>query len=217
MIDQKFVFHMDMFNHGTEKKQNYLDKHKKVLKQECWEILRHPVMMFFTALKWYPHKKQYYFNVFLFVLFLISLSLHGIRCIDFLQCNKIEQQNKASLENQKIFDRNFDVCIGTLQFNKTETFNKTTFKNKTVFKEEIKSCMNFLQSHLVDREDMEKDQVKCERDLKPRYVFTRYSTLFLLGKVVTVVEFLKVCIRWNSTEFHILIGMYYVYLKDFIL
>ena len=85
--DKELKFHLDMFNHDTEKKSNYLDKHKQVIEAGYPEMLRHPVMMLFTALKWHPHKKWYYMNFFLFLAFLISFTFHGMWYIDFLQCN----------------------------------------------------------------------------------------------------------------------------------
>ena len=92
--DKQLTFHMDMFNHGTSKNENYLDKHNKVIKEDHLEILRHPVMMLFTSLKWYPHKKWYYTNFFLFFVFLISFTLHGIYWIDHLQCWKERSELK---------------------------------------------------------------------------------------------------------------------------
>ena len=92
--DKQLTFHMDMFNHGTSKNENYLDKHNKVIKEDHLEILRHPVMMLFTSLKWYPHKKWYYINFFPFFVFLISFTLHGIYWIDHLQCWKERSELK---------------------------------------------------------------------------------------------------------------------------
>lgn len=86
--DKKLTFHLDMFNHDTDKKSNYLDKHKQVIDAGYPEMLRHPVMMLFTELKWHPHRKWYYFNFFLFLAFLISFTFHGMWYIDFLQCDK---------------------------------------------------------------------------------------------------------------------------------
>ena len=94
--DKQLTFHMDMFNHGTSKNENYLDKHNKVIKEDHLEILRHPVMMLFTSLKWYPHKKWYYTNFFLFLVFLISFTLHGIYWIDYLQCWKERTELKIA-------------------------------------------------------------------------------------------------------------------------
>ena len=93
--DKQLSFHMDMFNHGTSKNENYLDKHNKVIKEDHLEILRHPVMMLFTSLKWYPHKKWYYTNFFLFFVFLILFTLHGIYWIDHLQCWKERSELKV--------------------------------------------------------------------------------------------------------------------------
>ena len=92
--DKQLTFHMEMFNHGTSKNENYLDKHNKVIKEDHLEILRHPVMMLFTSLKWYSHKKWYYTNFFLFFVFLISFTLHGIYWIDHLQCWKERSELK---------------------------------------------------------------------------------------------------------------------------
>ena len=88
MKDKELKFHLDMFNHDTKKKSNFLDKHKEVIDAGYPEMLRHPVMMLFTELKWAPHRKWYYVNFFLFLAFLISFTFHGMWYIDFLQCYK---------------------------------------------------------------------------------------------------------------------------------
>ena len=98
--DQQLLFHLDMFNHGTQESANYLDKHKMLMKNGCPEMLRHPVMMFFTSLKWYPHKKWYYTNFFLFLAFLLAFTFHGINCVNFLQCHKEGLQNQTDCESK---------------------------------------------------------------------------------------------------------------------
>ena len=96
--NKQFTFHMDMFNHGTSEKENYLEKHQKIIKAGYLEMLRHPVMMFFTTLKWYPHKKLYYANFILFLVFLISFNVHGICWIDYLQC--LNKQNVLKISDE---------------------------------------------------------------------------------------------------------------------
>ena len=85
--DQRLIFHLDTFNQNTTKESNYLDKQKLLLKHGCPEMLQHPLMKFFTYLKWAPHRKLYYFNFCLFLLFLVSFTYHGINTVDYLQCN----------------------------------------------------------------------------------------------------------------------------------
>ena len=107
--DQQLLFHLDMFNHGTQESANYLDKHKMLMKNGCPEMLRHPVMMFFTSLKWYPHKTWYYSNFFLFLAFLFAFTFHGINCINFLQCHKEgPQKNQTTIEIQ-------EDCVGKIE------------------------------------------------------------------------------------------------------
>ena len=65
-------------------------------------MLRHPVMMFFTTLKWFPHKKLYYTNFILYLVFLISFHLHGIYWIDYLQC--LTKQSELKIANQTSCD-----------------------------------------------------------------------------------------------------------------
>ena len=96
--DKEFTFHLDMFNNGTSEKENYLDKHKKIIEAGYLEMLRHPVMMFFTTLKWFPHKKLYYTNFILYLVFLISFHLHGIYWIDYLQC--LTKQSELKIADQ---------------------------------------------------------------------------------------------------------------------
>ena len=98
--DQQLLFHLDMFNHGTQLSANYLDKHKMLMKNGCPEMLRHPVMMFFTSLKWYPHKTWYFINFYLYLSFLLTFTLHGINCVNFLQCHTEGIQNHTTRANQ---------------------------------------------------------------------------------------------------------------------
>ena len=60
--ERQYTFHLDTFNHDTERKSNYLDKHKKLIAAGYPEHLRHPIMKFFAAMKWQPHRKRYLFN-----------------------------------------------------------------------------------------------------------------------------------------------------------
>ena len=114
--DRHLIFHLDMFNHGTTMTANYLDKHKKLMEAEILEMLRHPVMMFFTYLKWCPHKKWYFTNFFLFMAFLTFLSVHAYYCINFLQCDQhnknqtvVELQHQTLCEDKKLKDSGFKV------------------------------------------------------------------------------------------------------------
>ena len=85
--DQNLTFHHDTFNQNTTKESNYFDKHNLLLKHGYPDMLQHPLMKFFTYLKWAPHKKLYYLNFCLFVAFLVSFTYHGINCVDYLQCS----------------------------------------------------------------------------------------------------------------------------------
>ena len=94
-----YIFHLDLFNHGTTKKDNYLDKHQKLIDTGHPEMLLHPIMMFFTNLKWYPHKTWYYINFTIFLIFLVSFTIHATYCIDFIQCGcEDEFKNKSICE-----------------------------------------------------------------------------------------------------------------------
>ena len=94
-----YIFHLDLFNHGTSKKDNYLDKHQKLIDTGHPEMLLHPIMMFFTNLKWYPHKTWYYLNFVIFLIFLVSFTIHATYCIDLIQCRCEEEfENKSKCE-----------------------------------------------------------------------------------------------------------------------
>ena len=86
--ERQYTFHLETFNHDTERKSNYLDKHKKLIAAGYPEHLRHPVMKFFAAMKWQPHRKRYLFNFLVFFSFLIALTVHGTNQIDYLQGNE---------------------------------------------------------------------------------------------------------------------------------
>ena len=86
--ERQYTFHLETFNHDTERKSNYLDKHKKLINAGYPEHLRHPVMKFFAAMKWKPHRNKYLVNFFVFFSFLIALTVHGTNQIDYLQLNE---------------------------------------------------------------------------------------------------------------------------------
>ena len=85
--DQHLIFHFAMFNQNTTRKQNYFDKHLKLINSDCSNMLRHPLMALFTSLKWQRHQTKYSFQFFIFLVFLLIFTTHGIYCIDYLQCD----------------------------------------------------------------------------------------------------------------------------------
>jgi ankyrin repeat protein len=84
--DQHFTFNLSMFNSIQKEKQNYLDKHIALIKQDSQQLLTHPLMRLFISLKWQPHKIRYQINFFIFLAFVLIFTIHGAICIDFLQC-----------------------------------------------------------------------------------------------------------------------------------
>ena len=84
--DQHLTFNLSMFNSITDEKQNYLDKHIALIKRGSEKMLTHPLMRLFISLKWQPHKIRYQINFYIFLVFVLIFSMHGIFCIDFLQC-----------------------------------------------------------------------------------------------------------------------------------
>ena len=100
--DQHLIFDFSIFNHGTKKQQNYLDKHLALMKHGCPEMLRHPVMALFAYTKWHPHKIIYYINFAIFLAFLVVFTYHGYITIDLIQCELIKSNDKwISNPNQK--------------------------------------------------------------------------------------------------------------------
>ena len=91
--DQHLIFHLSMFDHNSNEKHNNLDKPLELIEKGCEDLLRHPLMRLFVALKWRPHKLQYKMNLFVFSLFLIIFTFHGLICIDFLQCDDPPEEN----------------------------------------------------------------------------------------------------------------------------
>ena len=94
--EKKYTFDLEIFNHDTDKKSNYLDKHKKLIDAGYSEFLRHPVMMLHTSMKWKPHRKKYIANFCVFLVFLIAMTLHGFNAIDYFQlsekCHNIDRK-----------------------------------------------------------------------------------------------------------------------------
>ena len=82
-----YIFHLDMFEQNTTQKSRQLDKHLMLIDEKHPKMLRHPIMMFFTNLKWHPHKTWYYTNFTIFLVFLVSFTLHAAYRIDDLQCD----------------------------------------------------------------------------------------------------------------------------------
>ena len=97
-------FHLDMFNHNTTKKENYLDKHKKIIKEKQDELLTHPIMMFFMSLKWHHYQKWYSVNFLIFLAFLVSLTIHAAYYVKFIHCEcfrKFNDTEKCTVIVQK--------------------------------------------------------------------------------------------------------------------
>ena len=101
--EKKYTFNLEIFNHGTDRKSNFWNKHKKLIDTGYSEFLRHPVMMFFAAMKWKPHRKKYIANFCVFLVFLLGLTLHGFNAIDYLQlsgnCHNIDRKLIFSNDN----------------------------------------------------------------------------------------------------------------------
>ena len=96
--DQHLIFDFSIFNHGTNPKQNYLDKHLALMKNGCPEMLRHPVMALFAYTKWHPHKIVYYINFAIFLTFLVVFTYHGYITIDLIQC-ELTKSNDTWIKN----------------------------------------------------------------------------------------------------------------------
>ena len=91
-----------------KKKQNFLDKHNALIKKGSQQLLTHPLMRLFISLKWQPHKIRYQINFFIFLVFVLIFSMHGIFCIDFLQC---EDGKEGELVKEKKTSRKFILNI----------------------------------------------------------------------------------------------------------
>ena len=121
--DQHLTFHLDTFNQNTTKESNYFDKQNLLLKHGYPEMLQHPLMKFFTYLKWAPHKKLYYFNFCLFLAFLVSFTYHGINSVDYLQCSIGELVKNTIRKTTKV---TFNFHLGDLW-----KLDDTTLMDKT--------------------------------------------------------------------------------------
>ena len=82
-----YIFHLDMFEQNTTQKCRQLDKHLMLIDEKHPKMLRHPIMMFFTNLKWHPHKTWYYTNFTIFLVFLVSFTVHAAYRVGDLQCD----------------------------------------------------------------------------------------------------------------------------------
>ena len=92
--DQHLVFDLSMFKHNTSEKHNYLDKHLELIKSGFEDMLKHPLMRLFISLNWQPHKYRYQMNFFIYVVFLLIFTAHGLISIDFLQCDKYIEEDE---------------------------------------------------------------------------------------------------------------------------
>ena len=98
--DPHLIFDLSMFDYQKNiseettdkitkitKKANQMDKHLRLMDQGCSELLTHPVMKLFMQLKWHPNVVPYFINTLIFLMFLVGLSIHALRTVDFLQCD----------------------------------------------------------------------------------------------------------------------------------
>ena len=85
--DPHLVFDLSMFNKGTTKKANQMDKHWKLMEDSHSKLLTHPVMKLFMLMKWHPSVVPYFINFLIFFTFLITFSGHALLTVDFLQCD----------------------------------------------------------------------------------------------------------------------------------
>ena len=117
--DQHLIFHFSMFNQDTTRKQNYFDKHLKLINSDCSNMLRHPLMALFMSLKWQRHHSQYSVNFFIFLMFLFIFTTHGKYCIDYLQCDECDdpvKQEECEDEEQRKKCEKFvkEICMKNL-------------------------------------------------------------------------------------------------------
>ena len=85
--DPHLVFDLSMFEKGTTKKDNQMDKHWKLMEDSHSKLLTHPVMKLFMLMKWHPSVVPYFINFLIFFTFLITFSGHALLTVDFLQCD----------------------------------------------------------------------------------------------------------------------------------
>ena len=85
--DPHLVFDLSMFDKGTTKKANQMDKHWKLMEDSHSKLLTHPVMKLFMLMKWHPSVVPYFINFLIFFTFLITFSGHAFLTVDFLQCD----------------------------------------------------------------------------------------------------------------------------------
>jgi hypothetical protein len=85
--DPHLVFDLSMFEKGTTKKANQMDKHWKLMDDSHSKLLTHPVMKLFMLMKWHPSVVPYFINFLIFFAFLITFSGHALLTVDFLQCD----------------------------------------------------------------------------------------------------------------------------------
>ena len=93
--DPHLIFDLSMFDFGTTKKANKMDKHLKLMEEDHEELLTHPVMQLFMSLKWHPNVVPYFFNFLVFLAFLFAFTAHGILMVDRIQCDRYPVGSKG--------------------------------------------------------------------------------------------------------------------------
>ena len=95
-----------------------MDKHKDVIDHGESQVLLHPLMRLFSELKWKKHQMKYGFNMGVFTLFLICLTLHGFHYIEMMKCgqdSKYTQVWKNATENETCpIESGLSTCNCTL-------------------------------------------------------------------------------------------------------
>ena len=90
--DPHLIYDLSMFDYRQNmitKKKNQMDKHLRVMEERQSELLTHPVMKLFMDLKWHPNVVPNLISFLVFFMFLAAFTAHGLRTVDFLQCDNL--------------------------------------------------------------------------------------------------------------------------------
>ena len=83
-------YDITMFAPGQKKSENYLDILYQLIERGLSKHLKHPIMRLCLDMEWHNTLIIYFWNMFLFILFLTSFSTYGYFYIQMSQCQSID-------------------------------------------------------------------------------------------------------------------------------
>ena len=99
--DNRLKFDLSLFATGDKRTQfNMMHRHIKLIDNNHFDMLLHPVMRGFTDLKWMQFLWLFVGVVVAVFLFLVSFTFHGFRYVDYCQCQPLDLKTFEPFEGE---------------------------------------------------------------------------------------------------------------------